>query len=248
MRHRCSIPDIIPTMKQSPSKRFLLICLWLGLGVLFIAIALTRYLHVIEVTREIPMGLPRGAAPSQFIPPNEPLGELGSHCGGPLRLPCRPGLSCSVDGQETQALGLCVKPVGGIPITMQLNEACSLSTPCATGLFCAKDQGICKTIVNGSPRVTKLTLEGMQFDVGVYAAEAGKTVTIRVEVENATRVEARLRQGTGLTQLGSMKSDGKGAYSVTFSVTPGMSGLLEVLATDPVKGTAALSAQVEALK
>jgi len=238
----------MPTMKRPPSKRLLLICLWLGLGVLFIAIALTRYLHVVEVTREIPMGLPRGAAPSQFVPPDEPLGELGSHCGGPLRLPCRSGLSCSVDGQDTQVLGLCVKPVGGIPIMMQLNEACNLSTPCAAGLYCAKDQGVCKTIVNGFPRVTKLTLEGMQFDAGVYAAEAGKTVTIHVEAENAVTVVARLHQGSGLTQLGSLKSDGNGSYSATFSVTPGMSGLLEILATDPAKGTATLSAQVEALK
>jgi len=40
--------------------------------------------------------------------PQAGLGELGAQCGGDLRLPCRPGLSC-VRNQESDATGVCTK-------------------------------------------------------------------------------------------------------------------------------------------
>lgn len=36
------------------------------------------------------------------------LGEEGSACGGPARLPCKPGLACSNDASVSESTGTCV--------------------------------------------------------------------------------------------------------------------------------------------
>lgn len=42
------------------------------------------------------------------------LGEIGAQCGGDLRLPCKPGLSCVIM-DKTSATGICGKLTEGIP-------------------------------------------------------------------------------------------------------------------------------------
>jgi len=137
--------------------------------------------------------------------PVGPLGELNSTCGGPDRLPCRPGLKCS-NGTDYGKTGICIKdytpattnvvaPSG--PITKQLGEACVQPDYCASGLVCAAGKqgnatttGICQKIDASSPNILKLKLDGAAPLQGKYSAAAGSTIKLDIQTINADRVEA----------------------------------------------------------
>ncbi len=237
-------------MKRSDVIRLLSIFAWLGIGLIVLVVATTRLISVIEIRREIPMGMPNGAAPSQFIPPNEPLGELGSHCGGPLRLPCRPGLECSVDRGKTEVLGLCVQPQGVSEDVRQLGEVCDSSVPCAPQLVCAsaENQSICKTAENDTPKITTFTLAGAQFDSGIYSVPAGSTIVVHATITNARTVTLWSRPNAGeLRNLGTLSKSSNG-YFRNFKLPVGFSGSVEVIADTPGLGFVVQSVRVHTLK
>lgn len=238
-------------MKRSDSIRLFQVFAWAGIALVVAIVVATRLVSVLEVTREVDMGEPSGIAADQSVPADEPLGELNSHCGGRLRLPCRPGLECSVDTRETEALGLCKKPSWvSVSAPRQLNEICKQSEPCSPGLYCklSDNESACKTIDAGAPRVMSLKLVGAQHDEGVYRAKSGQLLEVQVVAVNSKSARYRFRQGTTITDLGSMKAAPGGNYSGSLAVTAGMSGVLEVMADEPSKGTAMLSVAVAAVE
>lgn len=244
-------PRTLFNMTRSDSIRLFQIFAWAGIALIVVIVVATRLVSVLEVTREVPMGSSSGIADDQSIPLDEPLGELNSHCGGPLRLPCRPGLECSVDTRETESLGLCKKSSRvSVAAPRQLNEACESSQPCAPGLFCKFEGGAssCKTIVTGAPRVMSLKLVGAQQAEGVFRAKVGESIEIQVIAVNTKSARYRFRQGSTITDLGTMKAVSDGNYVGSLTMKTGMSGVLEVMADDPARGTAMLNVVVAAVE
>jgi len=230
-------------MKQSDTSRLLTVCAWLGIALVVVIALATRFLSVVRVSREIPMGASLVRSRATFVPPNEPLGELGSHCGGPLRLPCRPGLSCSIDHVQSEMLGKCVKREVGASESLerahvaQVGENCVDETqavsllPCATGLFCMKGRpaDVCAVMTAASPKVSRVTLEGAQFDNGTYRAKAGRAIAVHVEVLNETQVQMRMGEPGAEKDAGLLKKNSDGTYVGTLVIPSGFSGDVQIV-------------------
>jgi hypothetical protein len=123
------------------------------------------------------------------------LGELGSTCGGPDRLPCRPGLTCSTNTDFSKT-GVCQKDeqassAPGIAFR-QLNETCAPPDFCAPGLFCsgADPSGVCLASDASSPNILKLKIDGAEPVEGGYAAAVGDKLKLQVGTINTEEIEA----------------------------------------------------------
>lgn len=237
-------------MKRPAPTRILTIFAWLGIMLVIIIVVAARYTRLVKTFPQNPSGQQTGIAADQFIPPNEPLGELGSHCGGRLRLPCRPGLQCSVDERQTEELGTCVQPTQpAANAPPQLNEVCAPADPCVAGLYCkaGTDRATCQLIDVAAPKVDSLELDGMQFDNGMYRAKTGQLITVNATTTNAVDARMRLVQDGTFQDLGILQNISDGSYRGTFTVSPGLSGVLEIIIVDQKGNSAMLSANVATL-
>src|SRR3989344_4185590 len=113
----------------SSSATDLKIFIGLGLGALLLMFTLPVFLGYVTVLKyEGEQQMKQGQTADTY---NEPLGELGSHCGGPSRLPCRPGLTCNNDQNGKDSVGTCVasssSSTGSSYLPGQINQACDLS-------------------------------------------------------------------------------------------------------------------------
>lgn len=141
------------------------------------------------------------AIPAQTAPgPVGALGELDSTCGGPSRLPCRPGLRCST-GMDFSKSGTCVKDEAAAPegtakpeAKLQLGETCGTEL-CAPGLFCSRQDdagstGVCRMSDAQAPNILKFKLVGAEPSAGSYVAAAGTTIYLEVSTVNADKATA----------------------------------------------------------
>lgn len=191
------------------------------------------YLTYRAMTRPLP---PASAPPvSDVQAPQGRLGEFGSTCGGPSRLPCRPGLLCS-SGTDFSKTGVCQKDEGTVGRTAQadrqLGEGCK-EGPCAPGLYCdqsaSSEQGwVCRTQTGESPNILKAKLEGSEPIPGGYAAASGTKLKVSVQTANADGVTVLFVPNgadLGQVEVGMEKAPGGGFASKDgFLVADGMSG------------------------
>lgn len=130
------------------------------------------------------------------------LGEMNSTCGGPNRLPCRPGLKCS-NGSDYAKTGVCEKDESaaksGSLVYRQLGEACRYAFPssedCVPGLICrmanaSSTAGECAKPENTSPQILKVKLEGAEPANGEYLVSAKTGLSYLVETVNVDTVRA----------------------------------------------------------
>jgi hypothetical protein len=79
------------------------------------------------------------------------LGELGSRCGGPNLLPCKPGTVCSVGEEQWQTTyGECITDPSPPRTPGVAGSVCDAENGCGPGLNCdrgANATGTCKQIV-----------------------------------------------------------------------------------------------------
>lgn len=230
-------------MKTTDSARAFKILAWLGVLLIILLLALPKMISIIEVSRTVGGARPAGQ-PAEGLPPNEPLGELGSRCGGPLRLPCRPGLQCSVDHGTTSTLGLCERPEGAGEARLgQLGDACGAGKPyCVSGLYCkgAASAGACTTFAAGAPKIESIKLADAQFSEGWYFAEPDTAVFVTVTAVNAAFVDLRY----GDAPLGKMEKGQGGTYTANVFVKKGPGGDLIAVVTAKNGDTAALSVKL----
>lgn len=168
------------------------------------------------------------------------LGEEGSACGGPMRLPCRPGLSCET--AEAGELGVCVKAQPAVESHRvgMLDEACGeTSGRCGVGLACKTSPGTTSGVCIGetatSPKVLSVRLDGMQQDQGWYRAEPGTDVKITVQAVNAKSASVYLEPystGTARTKLVDLEREEGGTFVGTFKVPSHLNAELDVIVRD----------------
>lgn len=174
--------------------------------------------------------------------PSGPLGELDSTCGGPNRLPCRPGLKCS-NGIDYAKTGVCEKDLAaaksGVPVYRQLGEACRYAFPvsedCAPGLVClmanaSSTPGTCIQPEKTSPQIIRVKLEGAEPASGQYLVSAKKGLSYTVETLNAETVralwnpdkgspgESKLSRKTGGTFVNPLKGEWKAGVAGTLTI------------------------------
>ncbi|MFZ2804559.1 MAG: hypothetical protein WA001_05040 [Patescibacteria group bacterium] len=205
--------------------------------VLFLGLATYLGFFVLVHLRTTPNAPQQPAQPSIY---DEPLGELGSHCGGSQHLPCRPGLSCSNDPSMPDSMGVCSRgsATGTVEFTGQPGDACTSGTTCSPGLFCkglASSAGSCATIADDSPHILSLELGGTQPLAGWYRAKPGTKVTVTVQATNADSATAKLENlpGTKTADAGltAFQQSPGGNYSATFIMPDNFSASLQVTVT-----------------
>ncbi|HWQ99523.1 MAG TPA: hypothetical protein VN397_01595 [Candidatus Methylomirabilis sp.] len=84
------------------------------------------------------------------------IGTYGATCGGPSRLPCEPGLICSVSsGDWTTSTGTCIPDSREIYPPGQSDALCDTERGCAPGLLCehigASATGTCQSVATSTP-------------------------------------------------------------------------------------------------
>ena len=79
------------------------------------------------------------------------LGEEGSMCGGPQRLPCNPGLVCDATNGEAKT-GRCVKDMRAMSPLGEVGQSCGGDVGCSPGLMCVSTEGgsFCMPVATGT--------------------------------------------------------------------------------------------------
>jgi hypothetical protein len=247
-------------MPSTTSNIDLKIFIGMGLVALVLMFSLPLFLGFVTVLKY--QGEPAGkqAQPADMY--NEPLGELNSHCGGPSRLPCRPGLSCSNDQGIPNSIGTCIVSAATTTATYvpgQLNQTCNLSQSpaCTVGLYCKKinstsQTGTCLKIDATAPHVLSISFQGLQPSEGWYVGKVGTKATINLETVNADSVSIILSKVEGGGQLagfiGNVQSLKGGKYSAPFTVPAGLRAELLVTVTSKTGGTSSLSVNVASVQ
>ena len=186
------------------------------------------------------------------------LGEEGSACGGPMRLPCMPGLQC--ESSPDEELGVCVKAAPSAePYTVRKeNEACGdAAGRCDVGLVCKMSpgtaNGVCIAETGTAPKVLSLKLDGMQQSQGWYIADPGTNVTITVLAVNADSASVYLTpKGTETaserTKLLDLTKQKGGTFVGTFKVPVGLLDDFEVIVRDANGLESGMAVNVSATK
>ena len=181
---------------------------------------------------------------------NGEMGELGSVCAGKDRLPCRPGLTCTVDYPDDGAEGVCEKAeTGGLG---QVGEACGDGKPaCAPILYCKAGAGICQRQGDGGPQILQVMLDGMEARGGTYASKAGAKVAASVHAVNAKSVILYVSPAMGVTdatakEVGEMKLGKDGLYALKFTSGDEIGSFLTVMVTTKDGDAASLSIPIVA--
>ncbi|MBU1348906.1 hypothetical protein KJ781_02460 [Patescibacteria group bacterium] len=167
------------------------------------------------------------------------LGEGGSACGGPMRLPCMPGYTCET--RQDQDLGICTKTVEATTSRIRgAREGCGAVTGrCSDGLVCklspGLEAGVCVEATETSPRVLSLKLKGMQQSQGWYLTEPGTEIMMTVQAVNADAVSAYLTQkGTDTVsarvKLVDLTRGNAGVFTGTFTALEGLLADLDIMA------------------
>ncbi|MFA4954142.1 MAG: hypothetical protein WC641_02425 [Patescibacteria group bacterium] len=185
----------------------------------------------------------RTPAPSETT--NGTLGEKGSTCGGSSRLPCSPGLTCSVE-LNSPTTGVCQDGKSAAKNNVYRYElaegaSClSVFDVCAAGLYCKNDpesegpDGHCTKTTDKTPQIVQFKLAGAELAAGKYLAKPGTKLSLSVKTLNADKVEAyfiyndtqksgieiKLKRGTGGQYTGEKE----------FTVEQGMDGTFEFFA------------------
>jgi len=171
-----------------------------GIGLALMVMAPAIWLIWTVMTRPAESPAPDAKVPTASGPVGA-LGELDSTCGGPNRLPCRPGLKCS-NANDFSKTGVCEKDLVSQPgarTYRQLGEACGYSFPqsedCAPGLVCrmanaSSTRGLCAKAEKTSPQILKAKLEGAEPSGGEYLVSAKTGLSYSVETANAEVVRA----------------------------------------------------------
>jgi hypothetical protein len=220
-------------MKASSSATDLKIFAWFGVVAVILIILVPVYLGYITFMsiRTTPNAMTPGSSADKQVPStyNEPLGEAGSHCGGPSHLPCRPGLKCSNDPMKVESLGVCQAASATTTSAsgyVQLGGVCASEGSegfCATGLFChgVDELSTCEKMDATAPHVASLKFDGLQPVGGGYQGTAGTDVTIRVQAVNADtaiawilRPDGPVTDGAITNDLGELKKDSGGQFQL----------------------------------
>lgn len=129
-----------------------------------------------------------------------PLGELGSKCSGPLRLPCNTGLTCDLEGgRHGEDYGTCVTDEREPAELMTEGQPCDQVTrACGPGLKCeipeGAEEGTCVQMIPSTrPFIMSVIPEGMELISGAYQADPGTEVTVRVRAVNVEGGELYLK-------------------------------------------------------
>lgn len=232
---------------------------WIGVAAIVCVIMLPVYLGYIVLmnARSLSNGAPNGVgsnSPTSSVY-SEPLGEAGSHCGGPAHLPCRPGLACS--SVDASGLGICQAASsthGAVATFIPLGGSCALADGrtemCAPDLFCQKKTTNCQKLDGQAPHVQSLKLQGFQPVEGRYEGSIGTRLTILVEAVNADRAHATVTNDLGKGQnLGDMKREPGGKFGLDIpSVDASFSGILTVTVTAKNGDQSSLAVQVDTLE
>jgi hypothetical protein len=227
---------------------------WIGLAVMVALMVfpfVLGYFAVVAYRSDILSAIDKGLPADTGL-----LGELGSRCGGPDRLPCRPGLECS-ELADPAAYGRCIRPAWAGARIGQLNDACGEDLPdCAAGLFCknpsgAEAKGTCSTIDTATdPHIVSVKLDGMSPDNGVYHAVDGTNATVRIQALNADRVSVRLKPKEGAagttSTLGEVVKAEGGLFTAALEVRKGLDADLVVTARNDKGEFSAVSVAVAA--
>jgi hypothetical protein len=207
------------------------------------------------------MSLRPGPAPLQEKPAENTttngLGEKGSACGGPMRLPCKPGLSCETE--ESGGLGVCVAALPAVEShrVAALNEACGeLTARCGIGSVCRTSpglaSGVCIEEAAGSPKVLSVRFDGMQQDQGWYRAEPETAATITVQAVNAMSASVYLEPYADATttrvKLIDLERKEGGTFTGTFKVPLHLNAEMDVIVRDGNGQFSGMSVKVAATK
>lgn len=243
-----------PVSADIPLKIFA----WLGaVAVILMFATLAIFIRVLPVSVPFPAQGDLGQAAY-----SEPLGELGSHCGGPERLPCKPGTQCSYAGTDTAQYGVCQPAptaAGAATALSQQDQPCGDSMFCDVGLYCKKIgsgaafYGTCKTVDSLAPFVVSVAMDGMQPDPnGGYRAAAGTKATVRVQTVNAKVLTMELNvvnaRVDATQSLGEVKAEGAGKYSATLNVVKGLSGKILITAESKTGDKSWLTIPISAIE
>ncbi len=208
--------------------------LYAVLGAVFVLLVAGAAIVLIVLGTHKPLAPAAGKSSQSASKVTGKLGEISSTCGGPQRLPCRPGLKCS-NGDDTQSYGTCVKVVipstEGVLAQGQLNEGCNELNACVPGLYCK--QGICASLESMAPRIQEMLLDGAQLNYGGYMAKPGTTITLNLQTLNAENVTIYYlsADGSQTKKVEPVAKSAGGKYSADFSIVKGMQGWLEARAT-----------------
>jgi hypothetical protein len=235
---------------------------WLGLTGLVLLIALPVVLGYVALVKYTSVVGQPGLEQERAAAYNEPLGELGSRCGGPDRLPCRPGLACSTT--DVKQIGKCEKsPVTGQKAAAaQLNESCGgVQAPfCVPGLYCKNSaaagsefKGTCKNFDATAPFISTVKIDGLQPDLGGgYRGKAESQAVINVQAVNASSVSMVLeaKEGSGAaaaaSPIGAVKAAGGGKYSAVLTVKGGLNAEIVITAVSKNNETSQVKIPVAA--
>lgn len=183
----------------------------------------------------------------------DPLGEEGSRCGGPDRLPCGAGLAC-MGATSSSVYGVCEVPESVSTSTlrnlMQIGQSCvSDEVRCAPGLYCQQkmNTALCEKIDATAPHVASIKLEGAQPQSGKYLVQAGRAIQVVVQTVNASEAQIELLPSVGVTEIGTptplQKGQG-GLYTSQFVMPAGREAELRVTVWSTNRDRSTLSLQV----
>lgn len=200
-------------MKKSFSPLDLKIFGWIGFAVMCLAILVLPVLlgHLITWNR----------TPIQMSTTTS-LGERGSVCGGPERLPCGAGLICAHEINSDAPAGICEPAPEAATSTDSVSqsknglsasgESCAvystLGHVCEPALVC--NEGVpglpvCGEATTSSPRILSVKLDGAQLNEGVYRVIVGTKTTVTIQAVNAKSVQSNfgnLNEGQTLFKQG----------------------------------------------
>ncbi len=216
---------------------------WIGAAVIVIVICLSFFAGYLDIRNSASLINTLTLDDERRAAFNEPLGELQSRCGGPDRLPCRPGLFCSAGSLEQ--MGRCEQTEPALnktAIYADLQEACGGDARlCAPGYYCKKNQtsskpwGVCVHFDAVAPFISSVKIENMQLDAaGIYRGVSGTEAKITVQAVNASSVSLELDKNEKTiddpSPIVAPQAGGSGLYFSFLSINKGLAANLVIKA------------------
>jgi hypothetical protein len=129
------------------------------------------------------------------------LGQEGSRCSGPERLPCMPGMVCEIPENGTWGVdyGVCVEDDRPPATVVNEGETCNnVDVVCGMGMKCVisegQSEGRCEQMVpNTRPFIMSVIPEDMELENGAYRANPGTEIIVRVHAMNVEEGEIYLK-------------------------------------------------------
>jgi hypothetical protein len=224
----------------------------LGALVLLGLVSLPVFIGYLALSGKIP-SMVQTENETPFTSTTTQLGELGSQCGGPARLPCKPGLTCSADPKVDNSTGVCEEAKPESPGQPQAGMSCA-EMPCANGLYCRKTTQTCATIDETAPHVVSVTVASSQLVEGVYEVPVDTATKITVQTVNAEKVTMMLNPDEGFGTAGisqwltSPKREKGGAYTAALTFRHEFKGSIEIVVTSKTGDSSTLLVPIASIK